>query len=30
MNIHNFQLSSIFHDNTKEYIIRHVMVAKYQ
>lgn len=30
MNIHNFQLSSIFYDNAKEYQTRPVMAAKYQ
>ncbi len=30
MNIHNFQLSNIFHDNAKEYVTRPVMAAKYQ
>lgn len=30
MNIHNFQLSNIFHDNAKEYQTRPVMAAKYQ
>lgn len=30
MNIHNFQLNSVFHDNAKEYQTRPVMAAKYQ
>ena len=30
MNIHNFKLSNIFHENTKEYVTRPVMAAKYQ
>jgi len=30
MNIHNFQLSKVFHDNAKEYSTRPVMAAKYQ
>lgn len=30
MDIHNFQLSDIFHQNAKEYVTRPVMAAKYQ
>ena len=30
MDIHNFNLSSIFHDNAKEYVTRPVRAAKYQ
>lgn len=30
MNIHNFKLSNVFHDNAKEYITRPVKAAKYQ
>lgn len=30
MNIHNFKLSNVFHDNAKEYSTRPVMAAKYQ
>ncbi|GFI46670.1 hypothetical protein IMSAGC019_01989 [Lachnospiraceae bacterium] len=29
MNIHNFELSSIFQQNAKEYVTRPVMAAKY-
>lgn len=30
MDIHNFQLDSVFHQNAKEYVTRPVMAAKYQ
>ncbi len=30
MNIHNFNLSSVFNENAKEYVTRPVMAAKYQ
>lgn len=30
MNIHNFKLNSVFHENVKEYVTRPVMAAKYQ
>lgn len=30
MNIHNFKLNSVFHENAKEYVTRPVMAAKYQ
>lgn len=30
MNVNNFQLSNVFHDNAKEYQTRPVMAAKYQ
>lgn len=30
MNIHNFQLNNIFHENAREYVTRPVMAAKYQ
>jgi len=30
MNVHNFQLSNKFHENTKEYVTRPVRAAKYQ
>ncbi len=30
MNIHNFQLNNMFHDNAKEYVTRPVRAAKYQ
>lgn len=30
MNIHNFNLSSVFQNNAKEYVTRPVMAAKYQ
>lgn len=30
MDVHNFKLSNVFHDNAKEYFTRPVMAAKYQ
>lgn len=30
MDVHNFQLSSIFHENAREYVTRPVRAAKYQ
>lgn len=30
MNVDNFQLSKVFHDNAKKYVTRPVMAAKYQ
>ena len=30
MDIHNFQLGSVFHENAKEYVTRPVLAAKYQ
>lgn len=30
MDVHNFKLSNIFHENAKEYVTRPVMAAKYQ
>ena len=30
MDVHNFKLSSIFHENAKEYVTKPVMAAKYQ
>lgn len=30
MNIHNFQLNDIFHQNAKEYVARPVLAARYQ
>lgn len=30
MDVHNFKLSSVFHENAKKYVTRPVMAAKYQ